>query len=52
VNSPQPGRDDPAAADSQPDTITLLSDWFGALGASMHHMKRSISAAGWRNRAR
>ena len=24
---------------SQPDTITLLSDWFGALGASVHHMK-------------
>lgn len=24
---------------SQPDTITLLSDWFGALGASVHHLK-------------
>jgi len=24
---------------SQPDTITLLSDWFGALGATVHHLK-------------
>ena len=24
---------------SQPDTITLLSDWFGALGAAVHHLK-------------
>jgi CheY-like chemotaxis protein len=24
---------------SQPDTIALLSDLFGALGASMHHLK-------------
>jgi CheY-like chemotaxis protein len=24
---------------SQPDTITLLSDWFGALGAAVHHLR-------------
>lgn len=24
---------------SQADTITLLTDWFGALGASVHHLR-------------
>jgi CheY-like chemotaxis protein len=24
---------------SQPDTIALLSDWFGALGATVHHFR-------------